>query len=157
MSRAVHIKGLDKLLKDLTKLGVKGFERIVSTTEIIAKDMERDAKRLAPFNKKTGFGGTLRENIFAQKILNTKVGEVRWKVLANAFGQAPYSAYMEFGTGGLVEVPDELKDIAIQFKGAGIREVNLMPQPFLYPALVQGRVDYLKALKQDLEDLTKEI
>lgn len=152
MSLAVHIKGLDKLLKDLNKLGEKAQEEIALTTELIAKDMSRNAIRLAPSNKIIGFGGTLRLNIMPKK-----VDKLTWKVLANALGTAPYSAYMEFGTGGLVEIPDELKEIAIQFKGKGIREVNLMPQPFLYPALVDGRVAYLKALKKNLDDLTKEI
>ena len=152
MRLSVQIKGFDKLIKDLKELGEKGQERFALTTEITVKDMERHAKRLAPFNKKIGFGGTLRHNIKAVKVENLK-----WELLANALGTAPYSAYMEFGTGGLVEVPDELKEMALRFKGKGIREVNLMPQPLLYPALVKGRVDYLKALKQDLEDLTKKI
>lgn len=45
-----------------------------------------------------------------------------------------YAPYMEFGTGGLVDVPEGLEDYAIKFKGAGIKQVNLFPRPFLIPA-----------------------
>lgn len=47
---------------------------------------------------------------------------------------ADYSPYIEFGTGGSVDVPAGLEDYAIQFKGAGIRQVNLTPRPYLFPA-----------------------
>jgi len=45
-----------------------------------------------------------------------------------------YAPYMEFGTGGLVDVPEGLEDYAMRFKGAGIKQVNLFPRPFLIPA-----------------------
>lgn len=45
-----------------------------------------------------------------------------------------YSPYVEFGTGGLVDVPAGLEDYAIKFKGAGVKQVNMPPQPFLIPA-----------------------
>src|SRR6478736_3371906 len=45
-----------------------------------------------------------------------------------------YSPFVEFGTGGLVDVPEGLEDYAMKFKGAGIKQVNLFPRPFLIPA-----------------------
>lgn len=45
-----------------------------------------------------------------------------------------YSPYIEFGTGGLVDVPAGLEDYAIKFKGAGVKQVNLLPRPYLIPA-----------------------
>jgi hypothetical protein len=74
--------------------------------------------------------------------------------MANATGLAPYSAYIEFGTGRAVQVPTELKEIAILFKGKGVKEINLQPQPYLYPAFVKGRKKYLQDLKDLLEHLT---
>ena len=60
---------------------------------------------------------------------------------------------MEFGTGKMVQVPQELVDIAIQFKGKGIREVNIPPQPFMYPAFVKARATYKENLKKALQKL----
>ena len=62
---------------------------------------------------------------------------------------------MEFGTGGLVEVPEELKEVAAQFKGKGIKKINIQARPFLYPAFVKGRVQYLQDLKAKLNQLVK--
>jgi hypothetical protein len=45
--------------------------------------------------------------------------------------------------------------MAIEFKGEGVKEINIQPQPYLYPAFVKGRKQYLKDLKKLLKDLTK--
>lgn len=141
----MKIEGMDKLLKQLSEIGKEGEIRIAQTTEGTAAQIEADAKQLAPVDT-----GKLQ-----QGIKKFEINKLSWAVFANAHNVAPYSAYMEFGTGGLVEIPDELKDQALQFKGKGIREVNLRPQPFLYPAFVKGRKQYIKDLKEDLKDLTK--
>lgn len=43
-----------------------------------------------------------------------------------------YAPYVEFGTGGLVDVPEGLESYALQFKGKGLTQVNLPPRPFLF-------------------------
>ena len=141
----IEIKGFDKLIKDIKAIGVEGEKRIAETTEGNAREIEATAKQIAPFDL-----GALRQNIKA-----LEQDKLNWAVYANAFGNAPYSAYQEFGTGGLVEVPDELKDIAIKFKGKGIKKIDMRPQPFLYPAFVKGRTQYVKDLESDLIELTK--
>lgn len=143
----MKIKGLDKLVKDLRAFGVEGEKRIAETTEANAREIEATAKQIAPHDL-----GILRQNI---KALN--IGDIVWKIKANAFGNAPYSAYQEFGTGGLVEVPAELKEIAIRFKGKGVKKIDMRPQPFLYPAWKGQLNQYIKDLKADLKDLTKKI
>ena len=141
----IEIKGFDKLIKDIKAIGVEGEKRIAETTEGNAREIEATAKQIAPYDF-----GALRQNIKA-----LEQDKLNWAVYANAFGNAPYSAYQEFGTGGLVEVPDELKDIAIKFKGKGIKKIDMRPQPFLYPAFVKGRTQYIKDLESDLIELTK--
>ena len=130
-------------------MGVEGQKRIAQTTEANALEIEKNAKLYAPVNKQK-HGGTLRQGIKAIEISDTQ-----WKIKANATGLAPYSAYQEFGTGGLVEVPTELKDMAIKLKGKGIKKIDMRPQPYLYPAFVKGRTQYIKDLEGDLKDLTK--
>ena len=44
-------------------------------------------------------------------------------------------------------------EVAIQFKGKGIREVNIQPRPFLYPAFVKHRKILIKDLKDYLKTL----
>ncbi len=56
-----------------------------------------------------------------------------------------YAPYVEFGTGALVDVPEGLESYAIQFKGAGIKQVNLPARPALYPT---ARVEFVKLVEK---------
>lgn len=65
-----------------------------------------------------------------------------------------YAPFMEFGTGGLVDVPAGLEDYAMKFKGAGIKQVNLFPRPFLIPAFKKHTAIMLAELeKLDLDGI----
>ena len=137
----LEVKGINKAIKELKNTGLQVSDKVDAITKSNAQEIEAEAKQRAPVDK-----GFLRNQIATEK-----KGEALYGVVANA----PYSAYMEFGTGGEVEVPNELKDIAIQFKGKGIKTVNIRPRPFLYPSFIKGRIQYLKDLKSYLKSLTK--
>lgn len=63
-----------------------------------------------------------------------------------------YAPYLEFGTGGLVNVPVGLEDYAMKFKGAGIKQVNMPPKPFLIPAFKNHTIKMMEELnKLDLD------
>lgn len=62
-----------------------------------------------------------------------------------------YAPYIEFGTGGFVDVPEGLGSYAMQFKGKGIREVNMPPQPFLYPAFFSESEAMMERLRKEIE------
>lgn len=64
-----------------------------------------------------------------------------------------YGPYVEFGTGSKVQVPAELRDYAMQFKGAGIKEVNLRARPYLYPAFFINRDKFAKACDKILREI----
>jgi HK97 gp10 family phage protein len=66
---------------------------------------------------------------------------------------AEYSPYVEFGTGTRVKVDSELSAFASQFKGAGIKEVNLPAQPFFYPAVYKQRQELPKNIERTLKKL----
>jgi hypothetical protein len=66
---------------------------------------------------------------------------------------AEYSPYIEFGTGSRVKVPNELSDFAAQYKGAGIKEVNLPARPFFYPAVWKQRQELPKNIERTLKKL----
>jgi hypothetical protein len=52
--------------------------------------------------------------------------------------QTNYAAYIEFGTGANYQVPEykEWEAIAAKFKGRGIKQVNIMPRPFMRPSIL---------------------
>lgn len=62
-----------------------------------------------------------------------------------------YAAYVEFGTGKLVKVPKGLESYAMQFKGKGIKEVNLPARPFLFNSYTEESKALLKRLKAILK------
>lgn len=140
-----ELKGLQELLKKFKTLDKEIVKNVDDLIEGSAQEIEIDAKVAAPVNKLKS-GGSLRQGIKAEPIQGEKLG---YRVVA----KEKYSAFMEFGTGGKVKVPAELKDIAIQFKGKGIREVNIQPRPFLYPAFVKHRKILIKDLKDYLKTL----
>ena len=64
---------------------------------------------------------------------------------------ASYGPYQEYGTGTKVRVPSELSSYAMQFKGAGVRQVNLRPQPYLYPAFFLNRDRFMKDMDRRID------
>jgi len=144
MSKAV--KGINKVLKQLKKFVVEAEKMVEETTASNAKEIARDAKVLAPIDL-----GKLRQSIFTKKNTNNN-----YSIVASA----RYAPYIEFGTGAKVNLKYLVdagipESYALQFKGKGIKQVNIQPRPYLYPAFIKGRKQYLKDLKGDLEHLTK--
>jgi HK97 gp10 family phage protein len=140
----MEIKGLNSVLANIRKYGKEAEKDIEGVTELVARNIEKNAKNYAPAN----FGK------LGQSIQAVKDTPLNWKIEAGGV-IAPYAPFVEFGTGGLVNVPNELKDQAIKFKGKGIKQVNLRARPYLYPALLQGRTEYLEKLKKVLEKYGK--
>lgn len=140
----MEIKGLNIVIANLRKYGVEASKDIEAVTEQVARNIEKNAKLNAPADL-----GKL-----GQSIISVKADPTNWIVNAGGI-LAPYAPYIEFGTGGLVQVPNELKEIAIKYKGKGIKQVNLPARPFLYPALLVGRVEYLDKLKKTLSKYGK--
>ena len=62
-----------------------------------------------------------------------------------------YAPYIEFGTGGLVDVPAGLEDFAIKFIGNRIKQINLAPRPFLFPAFFSNVAKLTERIKTKIE------
>ena len=133
----MEVKGINEVVSNLRKFGKEAEKDIAGVTEMVARNIESYAKSQAPANF-----GKLGQSIQAKKI-----NEYNWAIEAGGV-VAPYAPFVEFGTGGLVNVPDELKDQAIKFKGKGIKQVNLRARPYLYPSLLRGRKEYLEKLEK---------
>lgn len=133
----LEIKGIEKAIAKLKKGGDKVAKEVAGETYDVITEMEIWAVEQCPNNF-----GTLRRSIQPRK-----VDDYFYYLVANSDHTAPYAAYVEFGTGGKVQIPKEMSAIASSWIGKGIREVNLPAQPYMYPSLVRGRKEYLKRLK----------
>jgi HK97 gp10 family phage protein len=133
----VSVVGTDKLLASLQKAEKKLQDGV--NREMDAAVMEINAKQIAaaPVDK-----GILRagNRYDITRPLN--------KVLYNKIEYAPYQ---EFGTGGLVNIPQGLEAEAEIFRGAGIREVNMRAQPFFFRPYFEEIPKLLKAVENILK------
>jgi hypothetical protein len=105
---------------------------------ITTRQTSYDAKMFAPVDK-AGLKSSIRP------FNKGKTGEVIVGV--------KYGPYIDFGTGTKVKVPAELTDYAMQFKGKGIRQVNLSARPYLYPAFFINREKFINACDKILKNL----
>jgi HK97 gp10 family phage protein len=126
-------KGIQQMLKDIKNYAKDVQEEVELELEASAREIERNAKRAAPVDM-----GFLRNSISSKKNQ-----EFVYEIVVQRY----YGPYVEFGTGGLVDVPAGLEQYAMQFKGDGIRQVNLPARPFLFPAYEAERVLLVKRLK----------
>ena len=137
------VKGLERVLKKLNDLEKDLDKYVEAEVAAAARYTAGVAKGFAPVDT-----GKLQ-----QSISYAKEGPLTYKVYASV----PYAAYVEFGTGGLVQVPPELQEIAIKFKGRGVKKINLRPQPYMFPALQYGRIELLERLEDLLQKEMDEI
>jgi HK97 gp10 family phage protein len=136
----VKVTGLKKTIDSLRKFGDESDKHIRTAVYSTAQSFEQNAKNLAPVDI-----GTLKGNIVSSKVTDT-----HYQIVSGEL----YSAYMEFGTGGLVVVPEVFKQIAETWRGAGIKKINIQPQPFMYPSYLKAKVQLPKELNDALNRLT---
>ena len=134
MAFAVNLSGLKDVEGKLNKLSLIMTD-VSNEINASALKIYTDAKREVKVDN-----STLRSSI---AINPDSKGSLTYSVEA----RAKYAPYVEFGTGGLVDVPAGYDDFAIQFKGKGIRKVNLRARPFLIPAFEQEKPKLIKRLK----------
>lgn len=136
---------LNKLKNKLDKM--RAFESKTLSNELGKTGMEivRLAKRSAPVDK-----GSLKQSISAQRSGKS----------INVVAAAHYAPYVEFGTGGSVDLTDMTQlgippSYAAQFKGKGIRDVNLPARPFFFSSARIGFKNLLNRLNGEIKKAIK--
>jgi HK97 gp10 family phage protein len=117
------IEGLDALIKKLGKLPIEIEKEVANEVNASALAIQSKAKRDVKVDN-----STLRSSIQLISIFQDK------RIIYSVGSRLKYAPYVEFGTGGLVSVPAGFEAFAMQFKGKGIRKINLRPRPYLIPA-----------------------
>lgn len=125
---SVSTQDISKLSRKLMRTSAKMKREAAKDLAEAALNIRNEALERAPVDK-----GILRGTIYFQK---KRPNGLLWEVGANA----KYAPFMEFGTGRKVNLRELIKaglptSYAAQFKGKGIREVNIQPRPFLFPSV----------------------
>jgi HK97 gp10 family phage protein len=120
----INIKGLKETIAKLDREGEEIKKQIDFAIGINSEAMASEAKNRVPVDT-----GRLKNSITASKMK---------PYLYEVVAQTNYAAYVEFGTGTGFVPPEnpEWSKLASQFKGAGIKQVNLLPRPYMRPSIL---------------------
>jgi phage gpG-like protein len=133
----VQLEGLEKEIARLKKQGIQVEDEVDAEVQDAALYTELRASQRVPVDT-----GALRASIS-----NKKIAKMNYEIVA----QKNYAAYIEFGTGGLVDIPSGLEAYAAQFKGKGIKKVNLPARPYLFNSFVEAKAKLMKELQRILK------
>lgn len=134
MAFGLNLTGIKEVENALKVMDKQLKQDVGNEINASALNIQSSAKRLAPVDL-----GFLRNNIAL-----VPIGDLTFAVEA----KAKYSAYIEFGTGGQVKVPAGYEDLAMMFKGRGLRTINIRPQPFLIPSYETEKPKLIQRLKK---------
>lgn len=140
-----RIEGLDALIKRMGKLAPEIAKEVAMEVNASALAIQSKARRAVASNSTDK--GRLVGSIQLKEV-NT--GD---KIVYTVGSALKYAPYVEFGTGGTVNVPAGYEDFAIQFKGKGIRKVNLRPRPYLIPAFESE----IPILRKNIQNVIKNV
>lgn len=119
MNFKINIAGVKELQARLNGVSKEVHKEVLGEIKDAAQKWVALSKRDAPIDL-----GKLRQNITAD--ISPSWG-------ASVISNANYSPYIEWGTVTKVDVPGELAEYAIQFKGRGIRKNGgIIPRPFFF-------------------------
>ena len=140
-----RIEGLDALIKRIGKLAPQIAKEVAMEVNASALAIQSKARRSVAANSIDK--GRLVGSIQLKEI---NKGD---KVMYTVGSRLKYAPYIEFGTGGTVNVPAGYEDFAIQFKGKGIRKINLRPRPYLIPAFESE----IPILRKNIQNVIKNV
>lgn len=136
----IDVKGLKDLQANLSKLPEILKAELSGQLERGAQLFVRNAKRDAPVD----FG------FLRNQISYAKTSDFSFTVVSGS----KYSPYLEWGTITRVQVPVELADYAIQFKGKGIRKTGgIYPHPYFFKQQIPVKIELEKSVQAMLKDL----
>ena len=138
---------ISRLLSQISSFGKDANRLAVAVTNETTQGMVTQAQLRVTSNESVDQGQ-----------LRLSIGKTTARVSYNRsffFSNAPYAAYVEFGTGGGVRIPNGFSDMAAPFKGKGIRRRDYGAKPFFIPSYLEGIQQYPKTLRKVLEVETR--
>ena len=137
-----RIEGLDALITRIGKLAPEIAKEVAMEVNASALAIQSKARRDVVVDN-----STLRSSIQLKEVNR---GD---KIMYTVGSRLKYAPYVEFGTGGTVNVPAGYEDFAMQFKGKGIRKINLRPRPYLIPAFESE----IPILRKNIQNVIKNV
>jgi len=139
MSKGFRISttGFKSLEKRLEKMSKEAVNEVSDVIDQHIFDINKEQK-----------SSTVVDTGFLKRSNGFDVTDKKYKEIYNT---SDLAAYVEFGTGRMVSVPPELQDYARQFKGKGVRNVNLPSRPFFFAPFFKRRQKILRDVVKVLQ------
>lgn len=134
----LKLNGNKAILQKMDKYSDKVREMV--SDEIEAATYSTHAKAVSALQSGTTDNGTLVQLTNAQFDRPQMTGKVE--------AGSKYAAYVEFGTGGFVDVPEGVEDYAMTFYVNG--KGTMRPSPFLFPAFFAETKKMLEQIRKEL-------
>lgn len=141
---AQKVKGVGDTIRQINKFGHDAMRLAVAVTNQTAEAITNEAKVRSPVDL-----GALRQSI----------GHTTARLAYNrsiVYATAKYAPYQNWGTGGLVDVTPEFKELAMQFKGKGIKQINIPATGFLTIPYTNHAKQYPIQMQKLLNKLTRD-
>ncbi len=137
---------------------LKDYKKEVEDAIDFAVVQTKNAIRNDAINRLRGMFGSLKHIVggtLAGHMYTEKVQDGEWLV----GNDMEYAPYIEFGTGDLVftnfNFDEAARKVAAQYKGKGIRKVNIRGDSFLNWAAVNQQKKLLKRLETELNKINR--
>jgi len=128
VSNEVRLIGTSQVIANIDKIE----KQVLAHANILVQEAILETAFQAKWDAPVDMGGLMQ---------SISVTYQKSKLEGTVSVNAPYAPYVEFGTGGLVEIPQGFEELAAKFKGRGVKKVNLPARPFLIPAaLKEGEI-----------------
>lgn len=146
---SVRIDGLQRLQVKLKNLRPEVEEILSGEIEAAAENIELEAKQNAPSTITTAHGEQQEYGEIRNSLSAWQVSPLEWNTGIMTTGKVnDMAAYVEFGTGKYIDIPEGLEAYAMLWYVNG--KGTILPRPFLFPAVERERVRLVDRLKQDL-------
>lgn len=140
----VTISGNQAVLNKLRGLPSQAISVVADEVEATTMDIHRDAVARVPVD--TGrLKGSLTPVVLRE-------GE---KVIGEVGTNVKYAPYVEFGTGGKVNIPQGLETYAARFKGKGVKQVNLPARPYLFNSFFENVPKMMARIQKGIASIVK--
>ena len=146
MKVKMRIEGTKELIKHFKKFGADGGRAMSNIALVAAREMQSNAERSI-----RGYSQTIQQFAGPVVIFPNVEGANAYEV---SMVNVPMAAYVEFGTGAKVKIPDGWHDVAQEFFVNG--EGTLPPFPYFIPAFNKVKATYQTDLKDELNRLVKQ-
>lgn len=129
----IRVEGEKAAIEAVNTASKEFIDEMEGNVAILVSDIHGKASSRVPVDL-----GFLKNSLYQESEgLNGEVG-----------ARVNYAPYIEFGTGGKADIPQELKDYASEFKGLSQKHTGIPARPFLFNSAFEETKSLIDKLRK---------